>query len=104
VAREAARQTLLLVLLLVPRIGHTGREGDSRPVRRPDGLRGLLTPLRQAQRPATVERKDVELLLVAVAVGREGETRAVRRPARRAVGLLADGQLPRRRRRGERRR
>ncbi len=96
VAREAAGQALLLVLLLVRRIGDARREGKPRAVRRPHRLRGVLLEIREAQGLPAVQRQDVELLVIAVAVGREGDTRAVGRPAGRAVRLLAGGQLPRR--------
>ena len=95
VTRETAGQALLVVLLLVGRVRDARCERKPCAIGRPHGLGHVLLEIRQAQRLAAVERQHVELLVIAVAVGGEGEPPAVGRPARRAVRLLAGGQLPR---------
>ena len=95
---EPAWEAPLVVGLVVRRVGHTGREGDPRAVRRPDGLGRVLLQLCQARRLTAFEREHVQLLVVAFAIRDEREPAAVGRPARRRVGLLAGRHLPRRRR------
>ncbi len=94
-SQEAPRAPPLVVLFLVGGVAHPRREGDPRAVRRPDCLAHVLVELGQPLRLAALDRQDVELLRLRLAVRHEREPAAVGRPARSGVDLLPAGQLPR---------
>src|SRR5205807_10394704 len=85
---KPARSPPLVVLLLVRRVPDPGREGHSRPIRRPDGLGHVLIEVGQPPSLATGGWNHVQLLRLALPVRDEGEPAPVERPARRQVLLL----------------
>src|SRR5439155_8286713 len=78
---------LVLALRLLP-ASDASHEGESRPVRRPDGIADAVREIGEAPGLAAVRAHHIELrLLVGVTLGDERESYAVRRPPGRGVAL-----------------
>ena len=92
---EPPRLPLLVFLLVVRLVGHAGREGDLRSVRRPRGLTDVVLDVRQALGLAARGWNHVELplRLLVTPLGDERQPLAVRRPARLRV-VLPSGESP----------